>query len=234
MAKNVPPNQFCDVAGCKTKEPHTEDPVVRGLLAYFDTPVVIAEQAVININQLRESLRDDMKSDRSFAFLSRFRQIEELFHRTLFGLFAATPEELPHFLSEARPNSFDFIFKLLNERVCNGRLKLDKRVIRTVGLPDQTLWSIISQAAHVSMRAFQMANDFTDRSLQKRWFDSVVQPRVLILTNVLYKLKRGDTIEEIKKTLCQAAPGEEAPPKRNRRHGPEREEHQPSPTLVAR
>jgi hypothetical protein len=199
MARNVTPNQFCVVAGCKTKEPHTDDPVVRGLLTY--TPAVVARQAVIGITQLRNSLQDDMKSDRSFAFLTRFRQIEELFHRTMFGLFAATPEELPHFLSEAPPNNFDYFFKLLNKRVCNGRLNLDKHVVRTVGLPDQTLWSIMSQAAHVSRRAFQMAHDFRDRSLQKQWFDTVVQQRVLVLTNVLYGLERGDSIEQVRENL---------------------------------
>jgi hypothetical protein len=199
MAKNVPHNPFCPVVSCRTDKPHTDDPLVRGLLAH--TPAVIARQALVGMTQLRDSIQDDLSGIRSFAFLTRFRQIEELFHRTIFHLFAATPEEIPHFLSDVPPNSFDCIFKLLNQRLCDGRLTLDKHVIQTVGLPDHRLWKIMHETTHVSMRALQMAHDFRNSALQKQWLDTVVQKRVLVLTNVLYALKRGDSLEQVRKNL---------------------------------
>ncbi|HTF66999.1 MAG TPA: hypothetical protein VK638_30380 [Edaphobacter sp.] len=199
MAKNVLQNPFCPVVNCKTAKPHTDDPFVRGLLAY--TPEVIARQALVGMTQLRDSMQDDLNGNRSFAFLTRFRQIEELFHRTIFYLFAATPEEIPHFLSEMPPNSFDSILKLLNQRLCDRRLTLDKHVIQTVGLPDQRLWKIMHETAHVSMRALQMAHDFRNSALQRQWLDTVVQRRVLVITNVLYALKRGDSLEQVRKYL---------------------------------
>jgi hypothetical protein len=201
MAKTVPHNRFCDVDRCKTDRPHTDDPVVRGMLTYFDTPALIARQALIGMTQLRDSMQDDLKGNRSFAFLTRFRQIEELFHRMIFCLFAATPEEIPHFLSEAYPNKFDDIFKLVNQRVCEGRSTLDKRVIQGDGLPDQTFWKIMNETSHVSMRALHMAYDFRNSALQKQWIDTVVQKRVLFLTRVLYELERGDSLEQIRQTL---------------------------------
>jgi hypothetical protein len=203
MAKKVPQNPFCPVVSCKTDKPHTDDPFVRGLLAY--TPAVIARQALIGMTQLRDSMQDDLNGNRSFAFLTRFRQIEELFHRTIFYLFAATPEEIPHFLSEVPPNRFDHIFKLLNQRLCDERFTLDKHVIQAVGLPDQRLWTIMHETAHVSMRALQMAHDFRNSALQKQWLDTVVQWRVLVLTNVLYALKRGDSLEQVRRNLGVAS-----------------------------
>jgi hypothetical protein len=47
----------------------------------------------------------------------------------------------------------------------------------------------------------QMAHDFRNSALQKQWLDTVVQWRVLVLTNVLYALKRGDSLEQVRKNL---------------------------------
>ena len=196
-----PPKQFCPVKGCKTDRPHTDDPVVRAQRKYLDTPVVIARQAWIGMTQLRDSMQDDLKGNRSFAILTRIRQVEELFYRTIFCLFAATPEEIPHFLSEAPPNSFDSIFKKVNKRLCDGRLTLDTHVVQGDGLPDEGLWSVMNKTSHVSMRALQMAHDFMDSALQKRLIDNIVQRHVLVLTRVLNALEHGDSREQILKTL---------------------------------
>jgi hypothetical protein len=201
MAKRLPHDQPCPVAGCKAKRPHTEDPVVRALLAYFDTPAVIARQALIGMTQLHDSMREDLEGNRSFAILTRIRQVEELFHRIMFFLFAATPEEIPHFLSEEYPDNFGDIFGLVNQRLFNGRLTLDKRIIQGNELPDQTLWKIMNETAHGSMRALQMAHDFRHSDLQKKLIDTVVQQHVLILSHVLCRLERGDSIEQIRRTL---------------------------------
>jgi hypothetical protein len=145
MARKVPKSPFCPVVSCKTDKPHTDDLVVRTMLTYFDTPALIAWQALVGLTQLRDSMQDDLNSNRSFAFLARFRQIEELFHGMIYCLFAATPEERPHFLSEVPPNGFDYIYKLVNNRLCDGRLTLDTHVIQTVGLPDQKFMKLMHE-----------------------------------------------------------------------------------------
>jgi hypothetical protein len=118
----------------------------------------------------------------------------------IYCLFAATPEERPHFLSEAPPNGFDYIYKVVDNRLCDGRLTLDTRVIQTVGLPDQKFMKFMHETVHISMRALQVAHDFSN-SAQKQWVDTVVQQRVLVLTNVLYELERGDSIEQVRRNL---------------------------------
>ena len=201
MAKKAPPNEFCTVPGCKTKKLHTDDPVVAAQLKYFDTPAVIARGAWVGMTQLRDSMQDDLKCNRSFAILTRFRQVEELFYRMIFFLFAATPEEIRHYLSEEHPNKFDTIFKAVNDRLCGGRLTLDKHVLSGDGLPDKRIWKVMHEASHVSILALQMAHDFRNPALQERLINTVVQRRVLTLTRVLYALEHGDSREHILKTL---------------------------------
>ena len=201
MDKKLPPNDFCNVAGCKTDKPHTDDPVVGTLLTYFDTPAVIAREALVGMTQLRDSMQDDLKANRSFAILTRIRQVEELFYRMIFCLFVATPKEIPHFLSEEPPNNFDSIFKAVNKRLCDGRLTLDRHVIQADGLPDEKIWKIMNQTSHASMRALQMAHDFRNRALQEQLINTVVQRRVLVLTHIVDALDRGCDREQIVKTL---------------------------------
>jgi hypothetical protein len=126
----------------------------------------------------------------------------------IFCLFAATPEEIPHFLSEMHPNKFDSIYKAVNQRLFGGRLTLDKHVIQGDGLPDESMWKILNQTSHVSMRALQMANDFTNRALHKQLIDTVVQGHVFVLTNVLYALERGDSREQVLECLVVSQPSQ--------------------------
>jgi len=54
--------------------------------------------------ELRESICRDLVNKKVFAFHTRVRQPEELYIRTLYALFVASKEEIPHILSGATPN----------------------------------------------------------------------------------------------------------------------------------
>jgi hypothetical protein len=196
--KVSPRNQFCPVNGCETDKPHTDDPVVAAQMKY--SPAAIAREALVGMAQLRDSMQDDLKGDRSFAILTRIRQVEELFHRMIFCLFIATPEEMPHFLSEARPNSFDSIYKAVKKSLGGGRLTLDTHIIQGDGLPAERFWAIMHHTAHVSMRAMQMAHD-APNGFNRALVDTVVQRRVLTLTNIVYAFDRGDSRDQIREHL---------------------------------
>lgn len=49
------------------------------------------------------------------------RQVEELYVKTLYALFVATPAELPHILSGELPNSFAPLYDAVNATVFEGR-----------------------------------------------------------------------------------------------------------------
>jgi hypothetical protein len=78
------------------------------------------------IAELRNSVRDDVNGGRLFAYLTRWRQPEELYFRTLYVLFVAEADEVPHVLSGELPNGFTAIWRKVNEHVLEGRGTLEK------------------------------------------------------------------------------------------------------------
>jgi hypothetical protein len=188
------PNQFCAWKGCKTDKPHTDNRLIRDLMNY--SPAAIAHQALDGITQLRASMEDDLNGNRSFAVLTRMRQIIELFYRMLFYLLAAKPEEIPHFLSEAQPNNFYSIHQLVNDRLFDGRSMLATHVVKGGALPDERFWDIMHHTAHVSVQALQMARK-APKGFDRALIDTLVQRCIWTLTNIVYALERGDSREEI-------------------------------------
>lgn len=188
------PNQFCAWKGCKTDKLHTDDSVIQGLMNY--SPAAIARKALDGMTQRRNSTEDDLKNNRSFAVLTRMRQIIELFYRMLFYLLAAKPEEIPHFLSEERPNDFYYIHKLVNDRLLDGRSILATHVVEGGAVPDKRFWNIMHHTAHASVQALQMAHE-APNGFDRALIDILVQRCVWTLTNIVYAFERGDSREEI-------------------------------------
>lgn len=71
--------------------------------------------------ELRDSVTDDVQKNRLFSWYTRMRQPEELYFRTLYVLFLASDDEVPHVLSGDLPNSFSQIYKAVNEAILEGR-----------------------------------------------------------------------------------------------------------------
>ncbi len=114
-------NPHCPVLGCGTKAPHANDPIVTGLIALFADPESATRWALIGMNELNHSSCRDLRDKKVFAWHTRMRQIEELYVRTLYALFIATPEELPHILCGAPPNAFSPLYDKVNDVVLEGR-----------------------------------------------------------------------------------------------------------------
>jgi hypothetical protein len=124
MAKKSKPkrNPHCPVLGCRTQRPHSESEIVQGLLRAFSHPADLLAWVKGSIAELRDSVRDDVNNGRLFAYLTRWRQPEELYFRALYVLFIADE----HVLSGELPNSFTAIWRKVNEHVLEGRGTLDK------------------------------------------------------------------------------------------------------------
>lgn len=60
----------------------------------------------ICIAELRNSVADDVNSGRLYGYITRWRQPEELYYRTLYVLFVADENEVQHVLSGEMPNGF--------------------------------------------------------------------------------------------------------------------------------
>jgi hypothetical protein len=149
-------NPYCPVNGCRTKAPHADDDVVKGLIATFAPPEKMTLWAQTAMAELTESICRDLEAKKVFAWLSRLRQPEELYIRILYALFIATEEELHDILSGDMPNGISTMYQKVNELVFEGRGLLQTS---RPGLMSGSFRPIdtLNDGAHTSFRAFMTA-----------------------------------------------------------------------------
>ena len=143
-------NPHCAVARCGTKQPHTDNPIVKALMAM--PPAEMAELVRSALAELRDSVKNDAENNRTFAWLTRLRQPDELYMRCVYVLLLATPEEIPHVLSGETPNGFDFIYGKVNQAVLGGTGVL-KDTQPGFQFGHFTPMKTIHNAAHVSFQS---------------------------------------------------------------------------------
>jgi hypothetical protein len=107
--KKARKNPHCPVAGCRTKAPHLLSPTTKGVHYLFSDPKATAEWVKSCIVELVQSVESDIASNRYFAYFTRWRVPEELYHRALYVLFVADKNEIPHIASGEIPNGFSDI-----------------------------------------------------------------------------------------------------------------------------
>lgn len=76
----------------------------QALHAAFSDPAKLASWVKTVLDELINSMKQDLEADRIAAYMSRLRQTEELYTRALYVLFVASPEEVAHVLSGDMPN----------------------------------------------------------------------------------------------------------------------------------
>lgn len=102
--------------------------------------------------QIRESVMADMAAGRTFGWITRLRQIEELYMRCVYVLLLSPNDEISHIFSGDTPNSFDFIYVKVNAAVFAGRGVLkDTQPGLTYG--NFTPMKTIHNAAHASFQS---------------------------------------------------------------------------------
>lgn len=101
------------------------------------------------IVEIIQSVIDDVNKNRIFAYLTRWRDPEELYIRALYALFVAPPDHLPHIFSGDMPNGFAAMWRNVNKVVFegNGTLLEEK-----IGLKGETFTAMdaLNQGAHNS------------------------------------------------------------------------------------
>jgi hypothetical protein len=102
--------------------------------------------------ELGHSITRDLQDKKLFAFLTRMRQPEELYVRTLYALFVASSGELAHLVSGELPNGFSKMYEAVDELVFGKRGLL---FAEQSGLRQGTFKPIdtLNDGAHVSFRA---------------------------------------------------------------------------------
>jgi hypothetical protein len=142
-------NPHCPVPGCVGNSPHEDDPVVNHLMELRAQPALLAGYTYAGLTALRESVAMDIKENNIYAWMTRFRQTEELYIRAIYALLVASDDQIPHFFSEMYPNGFRAIYDEVNKVAFAGHGRLDARVagFDDTKLPDFSAW-ISSMRAH--------------------------------------------------------------------------------------
>ncbi len=139
----------CSVSRCDTKQPHTDDPIVQVLMHL--TPEELTDLVRAGMAELLESFKSDARNNRTFAWMTRLRQADELYMRTVYVLLLAADEEIPRVLSGETPNGFDFIYAAVNKAVLDGRGEL-KETKPGLKFGSFTPMKTIHGATHVSFQ----------------------------------------------------------------------------------
>lgn len=109
----------------------------------------LASQALL---QIRESAAADMAAGRTFGWITRLRQIEELYMRCVYVLLLSPDDEVPHIFSGDTPNSFDFIYVKVNDGIFARRGVL-KETQPGLTYGTFTPMKTIHNAAHASFQS---------------------------------------------------------------------------------
>jgi hypothetical protein len=152
-AKETKLNPNCPVSGCRASKPHADDPMVKGMILQFASPEKMTLWTRVAMGELTESICKDLEENRIFAWYTRLRLPEELYIRTLYALFVATDEELPHIISGDPPNGLSQMYSRVNEVVYEGRGPL---LTSQPGLRYGTfkIMDILNSGAHGSFPGF--------------------------------------------------------------------------------
>jgi hypothetical protein len=160
MKKKKPKkNPHCPVPGCKTKQPHLSSPITVGLHHVFSDSERLALWVKSCIVELVQSVIDDVNKGRYFAYLTRWRQPEEMYHRALYMLFVADQAAIPHIVSGELPNSFSDMWKAVNKTVFDGKGTLDQKQPGLSG-EEFTAMNTLNNSAHASFATIITCVDF--------------------------------------------------------------------------
>ena len=122
--KKKPVKLHCPVRGCHATQPHTDDPLIKALVLRYTGPDRLLGWVQASLDQIHDSIVDDYNRNRHFGWITRLRQIEELYFRTLYITFLTPDDQIPHWLSGEPPISFTRIYKAVNEQILKGRGRL--------------------------------------------------------------------------------------------------------------
>lgn len=150
MKKQKQVNRHCPVPGCKTKAPHEAERAVQTLLS--QSPATIINWTKRCIVELIQSVIADVNAPgagRMFAYMTRWRDPEELYHRVLYALLIAPACHIPHIFSGDLPNGFSAVWREVNKVIYEGRGGLLKEHTDPSGRTF-TAMGLLNQHAHNS------------------------------------------------------------------------------------
>jgi hypothetical protein len=155
-------NPHCPVPGCRTKQPHLSNPATAGLHHIFSDPERLAQWTKHCVAELINSVTNDVNKGLFFAYLTRWRQPDEMYYRVLYMLFVANKTAISHIVSGEPPNSFSVMQRAVNQKVFEGKRNLDKRQSGLSG-EQFTVFDTLNNSAHASFATIVACIEFAKK-----------------------------------------------------------------------
>jgi len=160
------------------------------------------------IAELVNSVVDDVNKGRFFAYLTRWRQPDEMYYRALYVMFVADKDAIPHVVSGEMPNSFSAMQKAVNQTVFDGKRILDKPQSGLTG-EQFTVFDTLNDSAHASFATIVTCIEFARKP----------EFRAPIIDNHLkYWKTLCDNLDEIEKMFKAGESREEVLTEFKKRH----------------
>jgi hypothetical protein len=154
-------NAHCPVPYCKATRPHRQDKYVDALMRITELPHLMCAYVSEGLGQLGNSACNDLANRNALGFLTRQRQIQELYIKTLYLLLIADPLEQEHMVSGEMPNGMSPLYRRVNELIFHKQTDWEAT---TAGLngDEFTIMETLHDGAHVSFRSLLMARSYFD------------------------------------------------------------------------
>jgi len=152
-------NPHCPVTGCKSAHPHRQDKHVHALMLLVEKPHLMCGYVIEGLAQLGNSACNDLANRNALGFITRQRQIQELYIKTLYLLLIADTPEQAHMLSGEMPNGLTGYYRNVNEIIFHSRVDWEAT---TPGLNGDsfTIMNTLHDGAHVSFKSLVMAKSY--------------------------------------------------------------------------
>jgi hypothetical protein len=157
-------NPHCPVNGCRTKKPHRQDRHVEALMRLVELPHLMCGYVMDGLAQLGNSAGNDLANLNALGFLTRQRQIQELYLRTLYLVLLADPAEQIHMVSGDLPNGLGRYYRKVNEIIYHNQTDWEE-VTPGMNGDTFTIMETLHDGAHVSFRSLVMARGYYDQEL---------------------------------------------------------------------
>jgi hypothetical protein len=164
MKKEKKLNPNCPVFGCRAKLPHRQERHVDALMRLVELPQLMCGYVMDGLAHLGNSACNDLANHNALGFLTRQRQIQELYLRTLYLLLLADTAEQIHMVSGAMPNGLSGYYRKVNEVIYHNQTDWEGT---TPGLNGDTftIMETLHDGAHVSFKSLVMARGYYDQEL---------------------------------------------------------------------
>ena len=157
-------NPHCPVFGCSAKKPHRQERHVDTLMRLVELPQLMCGYVMDGLAQLGNSASNDLANRNALGFLTRQRQIQELYIRTLYLLLLADPAEQMHMVSGAVPNGLGRYYRKVNEGIYHNQTDWEGTITDLNG-DTFTIMEHLHDRAHVSFKSLVAARGYYDQEL---------------------------------------------------------------------